>query len=105
MSERPSGGADEIGTSGLVGGESYHEGGRIDQGHVGGDRRPAAQRRALQAERTEQAEDAAKEALDGAALAQLVSGPGGWQAGAIRLPLGISGDECDGAEQGVGPRN
>src|SRR5260221_12653766 len=105
MSEHPSGGADEIGTSGLVGGESYHERGRIDQGHVGGDRRPAAQWRALQAGRTEKAEEAAKEALGGAALAQLVSGPGGGETGGIRLPLGVPGGGCDGAEQGGEPRN
>ncbi len=40
-------------------------------------------------------EDTAKEALDGGALAEFLFSPGGWQAGAVLLALGIPGDGRD----------
>lgn len=43
-------------------------------------------------------EHAAKEAFNATALAQLLFGPGGWEARAILLTLGVPGDGRDSAQ-------
>ena len=48
-------------------------------------------------------EDAAKEAFDGTALAEFFFGPGGWQARAVLLPLGIPGNDGDRVQGDVNP--
>ncbi len=48
-------------------------------------------------------ENPAKEALDGNALAQLLSGPGGRQAGAIFLTFGVPGGDGDGVQSSPHP--
>src|SRR5262249_35613955 len=87
MSEHALGRADEIRTPRLLGSQSDDEGRSIGQHDPRRDGGPARQRRALQAEETEQAEHPAKEALDTGTLSQLVSGPGGRQAVAPALRL------------------
>src|SRR5438093_2178 len=47
--------------------------------------------------------DAAKEAFDATALAQFLFGPGGRQAGAVLLTLGVPGDDRDRSEGGMDP--
>jgi hypothetical protein len=47
VSEHAGGRADEVAASGLLGGEADDDGGGVDEGDAGGDRRPAAQGRAL----------------------------------------------------------
>jgi len=44
-----------------------------------------------------------EEAFDARAFAQLLSGPGGREAGAILLPLGIPGDDCHGSQHTMDP--
>ena len=48
-------------------------------------------------------EDAAQKAFDRTALAQFVLGPGGRQAGAVLLPLGIPGNDGGGMQGSVDP--
>ena len=48
---------------------------------------------------------AGKEALDGAALAQLFSGPRGRQAGAVLAVLGIVSDDSDSPQDSMNPGN
>jgi hypothetical protein len=50
-------------------------------------------------------EDAAKEALDGTALAEFFFGPGWWQAGAVLVAFGIPGDDRDSVEARMDPSN
>jgi len=47
--------------------------------------------------------NAAKEAFDGAALAQFISGPGGRQAGAVLQVLGIERHDGDSAKHAMNP--
>lgn len=48
-------------------------------------------------------ENPAKEAFDGAAFAQFLCGPGGRQAGAVLLALGVPGDNGDCSQRGMNP--
>jgi hypothetical protein len=94
--------ADEVGASRLPGGQSDHPDRGRGQGDPRLDGRPTEDRRALQAEEDE---DAAEEALDTRAFAQLRRGPGRRQAIPPLLPLGIPGDDCSGAERRVDLRD
>ena len=100
MGEDAGGGADEVGTASVVGAERDDDDGGVGQGDLTGDGRPAGERGALQAE---EQENAAEEAFDTGALAQLLLRPGGRQAGAILEALGIEGDDGGGADDGVDP--
>lgn len=51
----------------------------------------------------EEQEDATKEALNCGALTQLHSSPGGKEAAAVSLPLGIAGDDGHRSQDGVNP--
>jgi len=48
-------------------------------------------------------ENPAKEALDGGALAQLLSSPGGGKAGTVLLAFGIPGNDGHSTQDGVDP--
>jgi hypothetical protein len=98
-------GTDQIGTTSLLGGQGNENSSRVGEGDVRGDSGPAAEWRALQAKEAEQAEDAAKEALDAGALAEFFGGPGGRQTGAILLSLRIPGDDGHRPERRVDPGN
>ena len=74
MSENALGGADEIRTSSVLSSQRDENGSRIGQGDPSCDGRPAGERRTLE---VKEEKDAAKEAFNGGALAQLLSGPGG----------------------------
>ncbi len=66
----------------MLSGECNDKGGRVGQGDLLCDGRPATQGRALQ---MKEQKDAAKEAFNSATLAQFLFGPGGRQAGAVLL--------------------
>lgn len=80
VSEHPCRGADEIGPSGLLGSKSDNHDGGVGQRDVGGDGRPATQRRALEAKGAEETEDAPEDALDARTFGELVGRPGRRQA-------------------------
>ena len=102
MGEDAGGGADEVGTAGVVGDEGHNDDGGVGQGDLAGHGRPAGEGRALHAK---EQEDAAEEALDAAALAQLGFGPGGREAGEVFGSLGVEGDDAGGSQGGVDPLN
>ena len=52
---------------------------------------------------TKEEEDAAKEAFDGAASAQFLFGPRGWQTRAVLLSLRVPGNDGDRSQRGVNP--
>jgi len=95
-------GADEVRTAGIVGDEGDNEDGGVGESDLAGHRRPAGEGRTLQAE---EEEDAAEEAFNAAVLAYLLLGPGGREAGAVFGGLGGEGDDGDGTEGGVDPRD
>ena len=99
MGEDAGGGADEVGTAGVVGDERDDNDRSVGQGDLAGDSRPAGKGWALQAK---EQENAAKEALDTGAPAQLGARPSGRQAGAVFEALGIEGDDGGGADDGAG---
>ena len=102
MGEDAGGRADEVGAAGVVGNEGDDEDGGVGEGDLAGHGRPAGERRTLQAE---EEEDAAEEAFDAAALAQLVLGPGGREAGEVFGRFRVEGDDSDSAKGGVDPRD
>ncbi|HEX6484562.1 MAG TPA: hypothetical protein VF043_37430 [Ktedonobacteraceae bacterium] len=53
--------------------------------------------------KSEKEKDAAKETFNTTAFAQLLIGPGGWEAGAILLPLGIPWDDRNCTKDAVDP--
>lgn len=75
MRQDPFGGADEVGTGGVVGDQGHDERGRVGEGDALHDGGPADDWRALE---TEEAEGPPEEALDAAALAEFCGGPGRW---------------------------
>lgn len=103
MSEHAVGRANQVRTPGLLGSESDDDRGRIGERHAADHGRPSCQWRTLQAKETEQAEDAAKEALDGGAFPQLLDGPSGWQTGPVLRSLGIPGDNGYRSERRMDP--
>src|SRR5438445_2248623 len=93
VSQDAFGGADQVGTAGLVGGEGDNDGRGEGQGHGTGDRRPAGEGGTLP---EEDAEETAKEALDGRALAEFRGRPGRGETGEVLGGLGVEGDDGDG---------
>src|SRR5437660_8293636 len=102
MSENPFRRTDEIRTACLLSSKANNDGSGIGQSHLGSDLRPARQRRTLEMKKEE---NAAKEAFDGAPLAEFISGPGGRQAGAVFQVLGIERHNGDGPKHGMNPGN
>jgi len=100
VGEDAGGGADKVGTAGVVGNERDDDDGGVGQGDLAGHGGPTREGRALQAE---EQEDAAEEALNAAPLAQPVLGPGEREAGAVFGGLGIEGDDGGGADDGMDP--
>jgi hypothetical protein len=100
MSENTLRRADEVGTACRLGSQSDDEGGGIRHGDLRGDDRPSIQRRPLE---VKEQEHPTEEAESSTAFAQLVSGPGGREAGALLLPLGIPGHDGHGSQYGVNP--
>lgn len=88
-----------------MGGQADDDRGGVGEGHMLGDRGPATEGWALQAETAEETKDAAEEVLDTAALAQFVGGPGGRQTGAVLLALEVPGHDRHRAQSSVDPRD
>ena len=72
----------------MLSSEANDDGGGVGQSHLPCNGRPATQGRPLQ---MEEEKDPTKEAFDTTALAQFLFGPGGRQARAVLLPLGVEG--------------
>jgi len=100
MSENALGGADEIGPPSMLSSQSNGNGSRVGQGDASSNGRPAGEQRTLE---VEEEKDATKEAFNRDALAQFLFGPGGRQAGAILLSLGIPGNDGDRTQDAVNP--
>jgi len=92
MSKNAFGGTDEIRMPSVLSCQSDDNGSRVGQGDASGDSRPAVERGTLEVKKEK---DAAKEAFNGGTLAEFLLGPGGSQAGALLLPLGIPGNNGD----------
>src|SRR5258707_1348472 len=84
----------------MLSSKSDNIGGRVGQGDLSGEGRPATQRGALQV-KTE--EHAAKKALDGAAFAEFFFSPGGRKAGAVFLSFGVPGNDGNRAQNRMDP--
>ncbi len=82
----------------MLSSQRNNNGSGVGQSDLRDDGRPATQRRTLQ---SKEEEDPSEEAFDAGAFSQLVSGPGGWEAGAVFLAFGIPGDDGDGSQHGV----
>jgi hypothetical protein len=80
--------------------QSDDKGSRGGQGDASGDSRPAGERGTLEVNKEQ---DAAKEAFNGATLAEFLLGPDGRQAGALLLPFGIPGNNGDCTQDAVDP--
>src|SRR5262249_9777594 len=93
-------GADDIGAPRLPRGQSDHPNRGIRQCDPRLDRRPAKDGRALEAEEDQHASE---EALGAGALAQLLGGPGGWQAVAPLLSLRVPWNDSVCVQRGVYP--
>src|SRR5260221_12405799 len=92
--------ADEMRRSGLPSGNGNDPNGRMGQRAPGLPRRPAEDRRALQAEEDQ---DPAEEAFNGCALAQLLGGPGRRQSVALLLSLWVPRNDSSGVQGGMYP--
>src|SRR5260221_1623077 len=84
----------------MLSSKSDNIGGRVGQGDLSGEGRPATQRGALQVKKEEHA---AKEAFDGAAFAEFFFSPGGRKAGAVFLSFGIPGNDGNCAQDRMDP--
>jgi hypothetical protein len=100
MSKHAFGGTYEIRTPSVLSCQSDDNGSRVGQGDASGESRPAGERGTLEVKKEK---DAAKEAFNGGPLAEFLLGPGGRQAEALLLPLGIPGNNRNCAEDAVGP--
>jgi len=94
------GGADEVVAALGMGGKSDNNGGGVGQSDLLRHGGPTDDAGTLE---VEEEKDAAEEALNAAALAEILAGPGRWEAGAFPGTLGIPGDDGGGAEGGVDP--
>ncbi len=103
MRQDPFWGPNEIRTPCLVGSQSDDDGSCIGQGDARRYRRPATQRRPLETEESEQAEDSTEEAFNARTFAEFLGSPGRGQAGAIALPLGIPGHHGHCSQHGMNP--
>jgi len=100
VSEDALGRADQLRTTRLLSSQANNDGSGVSQADLPGNGRPATEGRALQ---VKEQKDAAKEAFNGTAFAEFLFGPGGWQAGAVLLALGVPGDDRDRMKGGVDP--
>jgi hypothetical protein len=100
VGQNESRGADELGAASLPSGQGDNPDRCISQRHPRLDRRPAEDGRALQ---SEEDEDAAEEALDAGAFAQLLGRPGGRETVAALLPFRVPGDDRLGAKHRMDP--
>ncbi len=73
-----------------MGSQGDDDGSCVREGDLPNHSGPAKERRALQ---VKEEKNAAKEAFDGAAFAQLLFRPGGRQTGAVFLAFGIPGND------------
>ena len=105
MGEHASGGADEVWAVGGLSGQADDDDRRVDEGNLRRYCWPTAQRRARQAEDTEEAEDAGKEALEAARLPSSSALRVGGKQERFVCRLGFLGMTATAPERGVDPRN